>query len=218
MLTFEMLYAVLQGLPPKFLDFLDLPWQLLCARIQRALRAGVPPLHSLKYALREANASEKMAMKRALTEVLPVLQIAGLSFRQKEALIALRYAGTASLAQLSRVLVQDRGNTHRRLSSLVKKGYAVKFFRPDGIYYFAVHTPIDQSLKAEVHEIFNALLTESASLPVDGRELFRAAPLERETFSAEPSNLPNALRSNATTPTTPTTSTKVITPTHPQRA
>jgi predicted transcriptional regulator len=87
----------------------------------------------------------------------------GLSYRQKEALIALRVAGVASLAQLSRVLLQDRSNTHKRLNALVSKGYAMKFFRPGGIYYFAVPHRVEKSLKISVNDLLNNLIEESAA-------------------------------------------------------
>lgn len=75
----------------------------------------------------------------------------------------MRVAGVASLAQLSRVLLQDRSNTHKRLSVLVNKGFVMKFFRPGGIYYFAVPHRVDKSLKISVNDLLNKLIEESAS-------------------------------------------------------
>jgi len=158
-----MLYAVLQGLPSSFLDYLDRPWVVFCERIERAMKAGHDPLAALRSALAHIGDWERETMKKALIEVQPVMQMPGLSFRQKEALIALRYAGAASLSQLSRVLVQDRSNTHKRLTALVKKGLAIKFFRPDGVYYFAIPAPMERSIKTGVNQMFNSLLDDSVS-------------------------------------------------------
>jgi hypothetical protein len=162
MLTLETLYALLQGLPAKYLDFLDPPWPPFCQRIENALKQGMDPLAALQFALDAMNAWGRSMLKNALSQVRPVMNLPGLSYRQKEALIALRYAGVASLAQLSRVLVQDPSNTRKRLMALVNKGYAMRFFRPGGVYYFAIPSRIDKSLKISVNELLNDLIDASA--------------------------------------------------------
>ena len=157
MLTIEMLYAVLQGLPATHLDFLDPPWLHFCERIERALKAGLDPLTALRSALDNMGDWERIMLRKALAQSRSVMPMPDLSYRQKEALIALRYAGVASLAQLSRVLVQDPSNTHKRMTVLVKKGFAMKFFRSGGMHYFAVPGPIEKSLKVSVNELLNEL-------------------------------------------------------------
>jgi len=163
MLTLETLYALLQGLPAKYLDFLDPPWPPFCQRIENALKQGMNPLAALQFALDAMNDWGRSMLKKALSQVRPVMNLHGLSYRQKEALIALRYAGVASLAQLSRILVQDRSNTRRCLLALVNKGYAVRFFRPGGVYYFAIPSRIEKSIKVSVNELLNKMIDESVS-------------------------------------------------------
>ncbi len=192
MLTIEMLYAVLQGLPSSHLDFLDGPWPRFCKRIERALKAGLDPLFALKSALDNMGDWERKMLRKALAKSRSVMPLVDLSYRQKEALIALRYAGVSSLAQLSRVLVQDPANTHKRLTVLVKKGFAMKFFRPGGIYYFAVPAAIDKSLKLSVNELLNGLIQESIEagpeLPDPAEE--RRNAFLRATFTQGQPNLP----------------------------
>lgn len=192
MLTIEMLYAVLQGLPASHLDFLDPPWLHFCERIERALKAGLDPLTALKSALDTMGDYERRMLRKVLAQSRSVMPMTDLSYRQKEALIALRYAGAASLAQLSRVLVQDPSNTHKRLAVLVKKGFAMRFFRPGGIYYFAVPARIEKSLKVSVNDLLNDLIQESIEAgpeqpdPVEERR----NALLRATLTQTQPNLP----------------------------
>ena len=194
MLTIEMLYAVLQGLPASQLDFLDPPWLHFCERIERALKAGLDPLTSLKSALDTMGDWERRMLRKVLAQSRSVMPLADLSYRQKEALIALRYAGAASLAQLSRVLVQDPSNTHKRLTVLVKRGFAMKFFRPGGMHYFAVPGPIEKSLKVSVHELLNELTQkdlEAGPEPLDPLEEHRNAFVRASLTGQELPNPPN---------------------------
>jgi hypothetical protein len=163
MLTLDLLYALLRGLPAKYLDFLDPPWPPFCQRVENALKEGKDPLAALQFALDAMNPWARGMLQKLLSQIGPAMSLPGLTYRQKEALIALRYAGVASLAQLSRVLVQDPSNTYKRLAVLVAKGYAAKFFRKAGVFYFAVSSPLDPSLKHSVHELLTRLINEYSS-------------------------------------------------------
>jgi DNA-binding MarR family transcriptional regulator len=158
MLTFEMLYAVLQGLPSSHLGHLDRVWISFCTQIMFALKEGLDPVSALRRAIQRAEYWQIFAMKQAFNEMRSVMDLSGLSYRQKEALLALRSAGVASLPQLSRVLMRDRSHTHKRLKSLIHRGLAVKFFRPDGIYYFAVPGPVLRSVKSAAHQMLSDLM------------------------------------------------------------
>ena len=135
MLTLEMIFALLQGLPADHLDHLDRAWFLLAERIQRYMREGQLPYHALHQALNHSTQWERDAYLRAFQLEAPVRALPDLNHRQKDALIALRYAGASSLQQLIRVLALDRSYTRRLLDALVEKGYAIKYFRRDGAYY-----------------------------------------------------------------------------------
>ncbi len=50
MLTLEMLYAVLQGLPSSYLTRLDEPLAYFCGRIHAALNDGHDPITALQIA------------------------------------------------------------------------------------------------------------------------------------------------------------------------
>ncbi len=162
MLTLDMLYAVLQGLTSNYLGHLDRVWISFCVRIQLALEEGKDPISALKLAFQKAQPWELYSMKEALREVMPVMRLPGLSYRQKETLIALRCAKVASLSQLTRVLLEDRSNTHKRLTVLVRRGLAVKFFQPDGVYYFAVPAPLEKEVKSAVSQMIDQFLEELA--------------------------------------------------------
>ncbi len=163
MITLEIIYALLQGLPVKYLDFLEPPWPPFCLRIEHALKDGVEPMEALKYALDSLNEWGRGQLRKALSNVRPVLELPSLSYRQKEALIAMRSAGVASLAQLGRVLMQDRSNLLKRITVLVNKGYAMKFFRQGGVYYYALPHRLEKSLKISVFELLDILIAETAS-------------------------------------------------------
>lgn len=159
----EISYAVLQGLPSKYFAFLDLPRPPFCQRIENALKAGEDPLAALQYALDAMNDWGRSMLKKLLSLVNAVMELPGLTYRQKEVLIVLRSMGAASLPQLNRALKQDRSNLRRRLYALVDKGYAVKFLRPEGTYYYAPPSRTDKSLRSSVRELLKTLIAETAS-------------------------------------------------------
>jgi hypothetical protein len=166
MLTFETLFAVLQGLPFFYLDYLDREWLGLCKNIYRALQAGCDPITALRYAIQESSPHQVKALRDTFQKAQPIMELPGLSFRQKETLVALRLAKVASLAALNRTLMQDPAHVHRRLAALVRKGYAVKFVRPDGVFYYAAEKPLEHSAKAAAYrmimELMQTLLNDPA--------------------------------------------------------
>src|SRR3990172_2203912 len=110
MLTLEMLFAVLQGLPASFLTQLDSSWQTFCGRLEFALRRHTDPLEALKNALLGASQQEIRYLGRALAMAESVMGLPGLSARQKQVLIVLRYEHAASLSRLHKLLNWDRSN------------------------------------------------------------------------------------------------------------
>jgi DNA-binding MarR family transcriptional regulator len=174
MLTQEMFLALLQGLPADDLSYLDQPWYLLALRIQRGLKEGLAPPAALHAALDNSPEADRQSHLRAFLQESSVDGL-DLSPRQKDALVALRYAGSCSLAQLSRILMRDPSNTRRTLQVLVEKGYAIKYFRKDGPAYSAVTSPLSEKHRAEAIEILLAykafLITEYSpvSSPQDSR-------------------------------------------------
>lgn len=193
MLTLEMLYAVIKGLPATHLDHLSRQWLLFCGDIHRAMQAGATPVDALIDTIRSLQYWQIKKMHSDFTVAQAVHTIPGLSYRQKQALIALRTAETASLPQLCRVLAQDRSNVHKRLNALVKKGLALKFFRPDGVYYFALTTQLQPDTRRAINrtmQSFAATLLTAPKLSIDMLAKF----------------------GKATTPTTATTSTTTTTP------
>lgn len=164
MLTLDLLYAVMLGLPSKDLHHLnETAWRVLCSRIERFLASGHDPLTALKLALETAGDWERTELRKALQQVLPVMSIPGLSYRQRQALIALRYVKTASLTQLAYTLMTDRSNTHRRLQALVRRGLAIKFSQPGGVRYMAVTTPLPKHVKLGVQQLLDELLQDVAT-------------------------------------------------------
>lgn len=178
MLTLDLLYAVLQGLSPSYLTHLEIPWRVFCGRIQRALNMGHPPLVALKLALKQAGISEIERISKALGEVQSVMELPELSFRQKQALIALRYEDVASLSHLCRVLNWDRSHTYHRLAALVKKGYAFKFYGEKGPQYMAIYCSMEMSVKSEMYKIIQEHLEQfrSGSIPVPATSATLATP------------------------------------------
>ena len=156
MLTLDMLFAVLQGLPADHLKHLHRPWYLLAWRIERGLKEGLDPVSALHAALSNSHKWEREHYLRAFEHEEPVLALPDLTQRQKEALVALRYAGASSLTQLTRVLAQDRSNTRRRLDFLVEKGYAFKYFANEGACYMAITAPIPDGTRSEAIEMMQA--------------------------------------------------------------
>ncbi|MGH2583217.1 MAG: MarR family transcriptional regulator [Anaerolineales bacterium] len=207
MLTLEMLFAVLQGLPAEHLDYLDRPWYLLAVRIEHALKEGLDPTSALHSALSNSAEWERKIYLRAFLHEEPVLALPDLTQRQKEALIALRYAGACSLSQLCRILVQDR-SLIRRLDVLIEKGYAVKYFRRDGAYYLAISSPLEAETRSDVVELMQAfkqaLLAGQDPPPQGDVDV---------PYSAEPSRNSNATgvspRASSAHATTSTTTTRL---------
>jgi len=166
MISREMLYALLQGLPEKYFAHMDAPWHFLARLINLELKAGRDPISALKAAFARTNDFSRQKIKETLLNVMPVMQIPGLSYRQREALIALRSVKSASLAQLCCILAQDRRNLYRRLNALVKKGLAFRFYQPGGVFYFALPSPMEKSLKLAVNQFLDELIKEySAETP-----------------------------------------------------
>jgi DNA-binding MarR family transcriptional regulator len=223
MLTLEMLYALLQGLPADHLDHLDRAWYLLAVRIERGLKEGRDPVSALYEAFDNSHDWERQHYLRALLQEEPVLALPDLTQRQKEALIALRYSGACSLSQLSRILAQDRGNTSRRLDVLIEKGYAVKYFRRDGPYYLAITSPLGDQVKSQVADLMQAFkqaLLEDSTIsnakPAPGHKSPAPFPLYKGEGTGLGVSIGSAKRSaiSPTPSTTHTTPTKATTPTN----
>jgi len=155
MLTLDMLYAVLQGLPPSYLTYLDAPLAYFCGRIHAALNNGHDPISALNLALKNSGPSAIQNIKKIFAQTKPVMHIPGLTFAQRQVLVALRYAKVASLSQLSHALVMDRANTNRRLIALAKKGLVLKFYSKGGAYYLPIPAPLDKKVKREVYRLIN---------------------------------------------------------------
>jgi hypothetical protein len=71
MFSIEILYAVLQGLPPEYLTFLDEVWVIFCRRIHWELERGVDPLTALKSVLKAIPDSQKEKIRSALAQAKP---------------------------------------------------------------------------------------------------------------------------------------------------
>jgi hypothetical protein len=84
MLTLDVLYAVLHGLSPLYLDHLDRPWQIFCSRICRLMQKVQPPLEALKLALQQAELPEIQLLFKAMAKAHFVMQLKDLFFRQKK--------------------------------------------------------------------------------------------------------------------------------------
>ncbi|MCL5428333.1 MAG: hypothetical protein M1347_00830 [Chloroflexi bacterium] len=191
MLTLDLLFAVLRGLPGSALTHLREPWRYFCDRIRFAFHRTRDPLEALKMALERAGSAGIRLLGRAVAEAQTVLELPDLSTRQKQALTALRYSRTATLSQLYKILNQDRSNTYRCLAALVKKGYVGKFYNDEGPSYFAIERKLDNSVKAAA---FRLILDYFGEAPV--------APLQP---------IPVGGMTTSTTPTTVTTPTTLTT-------
>ena len=84
MLTLDMLYAVIQGLPADHLDYLDRPWYLLAVRIERALKEGLDPASALHSALSNSADWERQVYLRAFIHEEPVLALPDLTHAKKK--------------------------------------------------------------------------------------------------------------------------------------
>ncbi len=203
MITFELLYAMLLGLPSSYLDHLENEWSTLGGHIYEALQAGNDPVSALKIALQTAPYWQIIALRRSFTLIKQVLALPGLTYRQKELLLALRTAKVASLAQLSRSVNSHRQNTFCRLNALITKGLVVKFPRPDGVYYFPVADRLQSAARSSVHrmmlEVMDFILADSEG------KLHSLAKFQP--------SLPPAASTKPMTPMTPMTSITPITST-----
>ena len=184
MISREMLYALLQGLPEKYFAHLDAPWHFIARLIDIELKAGRDPITALKAAFARTNDYSRQKIKETLLNVMPVMQIPGLSYRQREALIALRSVKSASLAQLCRILAQDRRNLYRRLNALVSKGLAVRFYQPGGVFYFAITSPMEKSLKLAVNQFLEELIKEFSAESGSGADVSRVSSSSASAVSA----------------------------------
>lgn len=160
MLSIDLLYAVLQGLPSAHLQHLDHPWRIFCRDVEQALKGGQPPVAALRFALENSLDWQVTAIKKALAQASVVRQLSKLSHRQKELLVALRVAQVASLSQLCCSTLQDKGHAHRRLQVLVQHGHALKFYKPGGVFYMAVNAPISRHARSEVNSYILQLMNE----------------------------------------------------------
>jgi predicted transcriptional regulator len=160
MLTLDLLFAVLQGLPASFLDQLDPAWQDFCRRLEFALQRHTDPLEALKEALQKASQREIRYLGRALAKAESVMSLPGLSARQKQALIVLRYEHAASLSRLHKLLNWDRSNTYRCLAALIKKGYVAKFQGESGPGYYAIERNLDNNTKSLAFKFIHYYLWE----------------------------------------------------------
>jgi len=164
MLNLDTLYAVLQGVPVGRLQHLkDTPWHTICRRIERHLKDNQPPLEAVQAALQECGEWERRHLRQALAHVLPVMHIPGLSYRQRQALVTLRYLGSASLTQLSHTLMADRSNTHRRMQALVRRGLVLKFSQPGGVCYVPITRPLPREVKRGLQRILATLIREATT-------------------------------------------------------
>lgn len=186
MLTLDVLYAVLQGLHPSHFSHLDGVWQVFCGDIYQAIKQGRDPVTAFKNTLDQARYGILSGIEQALSELLSVSDLPGLTFRQKQALSTLRHAKVLSLTQLSRTLLADPSNTQKRLNVLIKKGLVGKFFRQGGIFYYAIASPLDRSTRSSIYKIIGQRL-----------EKFRAKNGQAPTRSTK--------ATKSLEPTTPTT-------------
>jgi DNA-binding MarR family transcriptional regulator len=169
MITFEIIYAVLLGVHPENFTFLDRPWRLFCYSLFQLLSKGEDPLAALKASLESAFQEDPLAFKSLIAQIRFAENLPKLSHRQKQLLIALRYAKVASLTQLSKIVAADRSNTHRRLAVLVRKGHALKFFsETNGVSYAAIREKFDNPFKRQVHQILDEQLGQVSGSNASG--------------------------------------------------
>ncbi|MEX1071413.1 MAG: hypothetical protein WEC37_02205 [Anaerolineales bacterium] len=165
MLTLDMLYAVLQGVPAKFFDHLDRPWSAFCENIAKALADGSPPADALRFAIQQSEGWQMDSIRSLLVATSQAMHVRGLSYRQRELLLALRTAKVTTLTHLSHITAQDTSNTHKRLAILVARGHALKFYRPGGPHYFALTVPLSREFRKEIHAVLLPLLEDPNNLP-----------------------------------------------------
>lgn len=175
-----MLYVVLQGVPASFFDHLDRPWFVFCENLAKVIAKGGSPQEALSFALSESERWQMDAIRSLLLAIGPAMQVPGLSYRQREVLLALRNAKVASLTRLSHLISMDVSNTHKRLAKLVARGLAVKFYRPGGPHYFAVVNPVSRQFRKQVHEFLLPLLSDPNNLPPPKLDIYGRPLTESE--------------------------------------
>jgi hypothetical protein len=152
MLSLNLLEAVLQGLSPVYLHQ-DYSTEQFCFRIEKAMQNGAPPLEALQLALNQATDPELRIIHYFAAQAEFVSQLTDLSFRQKELLVALRAKGVCSAAELSCILNWERSHTHHRLTALIQKGYAGKFYGEKGPRYFPAKRLLRSSAKIQALQV-----------------------------------------------------------------
>ncbi|MCW5877275.1 MAG: hypothetical protein KIS80_00235 [Anaerolineales bacterium] len=158
MITRRLLHAIILGLPEEFLQHLPPPWPLIARLIHLARLEGASPATSLRYALYRLGATGRQTLRKSLSIIWPVMNLPGLSYRQREVLIVLRSLQTASLTQICTLVLQDRSNTFRRLAVLVRKDLAIKFNKGSAVFYMAVLVPLNRAEKAAINQILDQLV------------------------------------------------------------
>ncbi len=165
MLTLEMLYVVLQGVPSEYFDHLDPSWYVFCQNLAKVIAKGGSPQEALRFAIAESERWQMDAIRSLLLAAGAAMRVRGLSYRQRELLLALRTAKVASLTHLSHIVGKDTSNTHKRLAKLVARGLAIKFYRPRGAHYFAVTAPPSRNFRKKIHVVLLPLLADPNTLP-----------------------------------------------------
>lgn len=161
MISRELLLAILQGLPRKYFNILEPPWIGMALRIDANLLQGQSPLQALQNAYQDMGPHGRKRLRQTLQQVLPVMQLPGLTYRQREILIVLRSLKCASLSQVCAILTHDRRNTHHRLNALVAKGHAVRIHQPNGIHYMAIQKPLGREVKQGINDFIQDLIHEA---------------------------------------------------------
>ena len=220
MLTLEMICALLQGLPADHLDHLDRPWYLLAVRIERALKEGLDPTSALHAALSNSAEWERQVFLRAFLLEEPVLALLVLwrtGFFFFRSLTRRCFSDASSLSQLSRILVQDRSNTRRRLEVLIEKGYAVKYFRRDGAYYLAISSPLDDKDKSKAIELMQAFKQALLAAASDQQQNRGASRRGTKSPTKAATHTTTTSPTTSTQPTRESGNTRATNRTHPPR-
>jgi DNA-binding MarR family transcriptional regulator len=192
MISLNLIQAVLQGLSTKYLDDLPEPWETMFRRLAANMAWTKGDfLKSLQATLAELGDWEQEKIVSLFRDMLVVSQLPGLSFRQRQVLVALRNLQVATVPQLCMMLAQDRTHLHRRLNALVSKGYALKFYNKKGVHFFALPEK-NEELKNAVHEFVQGLIQKASQ--------------DKLIFPAEPAEVYNPFSPKYVKPATPATS------------
>jgi hypothetical protein len=190
MLSLNLLEAVLQGLAPVYLHQ-DYSSKQFLFRIERAMQNGAPPLEALKLALSQATDPELRIIHYFAAQAEYVSQFTDLSFRQKELLVALRANGISSAVELSCILNWERSHTHHRLTALIQKGYAGKFYGEKGPRYFPVRQPLRSSVKIQALQLILDFVAQRTA-PSSASKSSPAAPATTVTSATIATNATSA--------------------------